>query len=406
MVSLIFGGLAAFLLAALPGKWAIERLKRLNMRQNISADAPEAHAGKQGTPTMGGLLILVAVTFPVLAYVWLTQLDEYRRPIDSLNLVAVLVLMLLFGAIGFLDDYRSAKRGKNLGLRAREKFLLQLAAALLFDAWVALASHPGVTSVVWVAPRTLLFGVPGIDLGGWYYVLAVPFIVGLSNATNFTDGLDGLASGVTFLICIALGGLIAISGAGGYHGLTAIGFFPAALAGALAGFLWWNAHPAKVFMGDTGSLALGAGLAGAAMISKQEMGLIVASLVCWAELISVMVLVTVFKWRRRTRGLEYAQQHRVFRKTPLHHHFEEMGWPETQVVTRFWIAAWVCAALALLWMQTDFLRSRGAELLCSAAPCVGAHGTTTGSRSPSPREEGRARRDRRLTYGPIDVRTY
>ena len=121
------------------------------------------------------------------------------------------------------------------------------------------------------------------------------------------------------------------------------------LAGALAGFLWWNAHPAKVFLGDTASLALGAGLAGAAMLGKQEIGLIVASLVCWAELISVMIQVSVFKYRKRKHGIEYAARIACFGRTPLHHHFEELGIPETQVVTRLWLAGAVCAALALLW---------------------------------------------------------
>ena len=127
------------------------------------------------------------------------------------------------------------------------------------------------------------------------------------------------------------------------------GYFTLALAGALAGFLWWNAPPAKMFMGDTGSLALGAALAGAALLAKREVPLIIASLVCWAELFSVMIQVTVFKWRKKTKGLEYARANRVFRRAPLHHHFEEAGWPETQVVLRFWIVSALCAGLALLW---------------------------------------------------------
>ncbi|HLV78769.1 MAG TPA: hypothetical protein VKT32_00770, partial [Chthonomonadaceae bacterium] len=181
-----------------------------------------------------------------------------------------------------------------------------------------------------------------VSLGNAYYLLAVLFIVGLSNATNITDGLDGLSSGLTILISLALAALLTPI----YPGLS---FYCVVLAGGLAGFLWWNAHPAQVFMGDTGSLALGAGLAGAAMLGKQEVGLIVAALVCWIELISVIVQVTVFKWRRRRYGLEYAKGHRVFRRTPLHHHFEEAGWPETAVVTRFWLVGALCAALSLLW---------------------------------------------------------
>lgn len=257
-----------------------------------------------------------------------------------------LILTLAFGAIGFADDFLSARRGKNLGLRAREKFAAQCLVAIGFALWLAKTAQPDLTTSVALTPSLTLgnvvIGENVVDLGFWYYPLAVLTIVGLSNATNFTDGLDGLSSGLAILISLALALLLAPISA-------SFGFFAAALAGALAGFLWWNAHPARVFMGDTGSLALGAALAGVALIGKQEIALIVASLVCWAELFSVIIQVLVFKWRRRQHGLEYAQTHRVFRRSPLHHHFEEVGWPETQVVLRFWIAGAVCAALALLW---------------------------------------------------------
>ncbi len=181
-----------------------------------------------------------------------------------------------------------------------------------------------------------------IALGWLYYPIALVFLVGLSNATNFTDGLDGLSSGVTILISLALAALV-------WTVRPDLGFFCVALAGALSGFLWWNAPPARVFMGDTASLALGAALAGAAHARQAGSGLIIASLVCWAELVSVIIQVSVFKYRRRKHGIEYARAHRVFRRTPLHHHFEELGVPETQVVIRFWLAGAVCAAVALLW---------------------------------------------------------
>ena len=174
-----------------------------------------------------------------------------------------------------------------------------------------------------------------------YYALAILFLVGLSNATNLTDGLDGLSSGVVIPICLALAALTAASTA------PALSTVMVSLAGALAGFLWWNAYPAKVFMGDTGSLALGAALAGTAIVAKCEVALIIASLVVWAELFSVIIQVGVFKIRRRQKGLEFAKAHRVFRRAPLHHHFEECGWPETQTVTRFWIISALCAGVAL-----------------------------------------------------------
>ncbi len=348
MISLVLGFVTAFLLTALPGRAAIATLRKIGARQNVSSDAPAAHTAKQGTPTMGGLLILGAFSVVVGAYIVLTQIGAHRHPDQDYTLLPLLLLTLAFGGIGFADDYLSARRGKNLGLRAREKFAAQCLAAGLFTLWLARGAQNGLTTSVALTPPlaigSALLEPRIVDFGGWYYALAIILMVGFSNATNITDGLDGLSSGLAILIALTLGALVAASA-------PALGFFAVALAGSLAGFLWWNAHPAKVFMGDTGSLALGAGLAGAALLGKQEVGLIVASLVCWASLISVIIQVTVFKWRKRKHGSEYARAHRVFRRTPLHHHFEEAGWPETQVVARFWLAGAVCAALALLWQR-------------------------------------------------------
>jgi phospho-N-acetylmuramoyl-pentapeptide-transferase len=348
MLSLVAGFVAAFLLAAVPGRTAIALLRRLGAKQTVSADAPTTHGVKQGTPTMGGLLILFAFTVTVLAYFVLTQPGAHRHPEQDYTLLPLLLLTLGFGAIGFADDYLSAKRGKNLGLRAREKFLAQCLVAIGFALWLAKTAQPGLTTNVALLPSSLGAVAPNasvVDFGWWYYPLAVLFVVGFSNATNITDGLDGLLSGLTILISLTLAALCAQSV------YPSLNLFAVALAGALLGFLWWNAHPAKVFMGDTASLALGAALAGVAIVGKQEVGLIVASLVCWAELISVMIQVSVFKWRKKRYGIEYARANRVFRRTPLHHHFEELGWPETQVVLRFWIAGALCAALALLWAR-------------------------------------------------------
>ena len=346
MLNLVLGFVCAFLLAALPGKWVIGRLQGLKATQNVSSDAPTSHGKKQGTPTMGGVLILFALTAVTLPYIVLTQLGAHRHPVQDYTLLPLLLMTLAFGAVGTLDDYLSLKRGKNLGLRAREKFAAQWIIGIVFLAWMHTVVPSGERTVVTLLPAqvTNALGAEAfnIALGGLYYPLALLFLVGLSNATNFTDGLDGLSSGVTILIALALAALV-------WTVQPALGFFCVALAGALCGFLWWNAHPARVFMGDTASLALGAGLAGAAMLGHQEVGLIVASLVCWAELVSVIIQVSVFKYRRRRHGLEYAKSHRVFRRTPLHHHFEELDVPETQVVIRFWLAGAVCAALALLW---------------------------------------------------------
>src|SRR5579871_1528800 len=346
MISLILGFLTAFLLSAVPGKAMIPLLTRLKAKQSISEDAPRTHTVKQGTPTMGGLMILLSLTVTTLVYFLTTQIGAHRHPVDDYTLLPLLILTLAFGAIGFLDDFLSARRGKNLGLKAREKFAAQCLIAFGFVFWLAATAKPLTTTMVTLSPSQVTNALGRdsltVDFGWAYYAFALLFLVAFSNATNFTDGLDGLSSGITILMCLALAALVWVMA-------PALGFYCVAFAGATAGFLWWNAHPAKVFMGDTCSLAIGAGLAGAAILGKQEIGLIIASLVCWAELISVMIQVSVFKWRRQRHGLEYAKAHRIFRRTPLHHHFEELGWPETAVVTRFWIAGAVCAALALLW---------------------------------------------------------
>lgn len=343
MPSLVFAFLASFLLSALPGKRLITRLRQLRAGQNISEDAPQTHSVKQGTPTMGGLLILFAITVVMLVYVGFFDVDNHRHLLSDFRMVPLLVLTLGFGFIGLLDDYLSLKRGKNMGLRARDKFLAQCLIAALFVLWLALTAPAGFTLVT-LSPIQL-GPFYQIDLKAAYYLFALLLIVGLSNATNFADGLDGLTAGLNLITALALAVLVTVSS----HELA---FYCVAMAGALGGFLWWNGHPARIFMGDTASLALGAGLAGAALMGKQEIGLIVASLVCWAELVSVIVQVLVFKYLRRRYGLAYAQTHRVFRRTPLHHHFEELGWPETQVVLRFWLVGLLCAALALLWRFT------------------------------------------------------
>jgi len=254
-------------------------------------------------------------------------------------LLPVFLLTISFALIGFADDFLSMLRGKNLGLTAPQKFAAQCLVAIGFVFWLGRTAQPIATQVQW-APSAIL--TPPLDLGPAYYLTAVLFLVGLSNATNITDGLDGLAGGVTFLICVAAAALTWMS----HPGLSLLTM---ALAGGLLGFLWWNAHPAKVFMGDTGSLPIGALLAGVALAGKQEVGIILASLLCWAELVSVIVQVTVFKLRRRSKGLEYAKANRVFLRTPLHHHFEEMKVPETAIVSRFWVAGAVLVVIALLW---------------------------------------------------------
>lgn len=340
----VFAFVLAFSVAALVGQWVIPRLRALGVRQNVSEDAPATHRAKQGTPTMGGVLVLIA-----LGSVWF--LSEagllggapagVPGGVSRMHLRALMLLTLAFGVIGLADDYLSMRRGKNLGLRAREKLAAQFLIAAGFAGYLYATAQEGWTTFVELMPSQLTAPF-AVDLGIWYYPLACVFLVALSNATNITDGLDGLSGGLTLLVCLALSALVGTL-------FPACAVFTMGLAGGIAGFLWWNAHPAQVFMGDTGSLALGAALGGVGLLGKQEVGLIVASLVCWAELLSVVVQVLVFQYRRRTRGLEYAKAHRFFRRAPLHHHFEEVGWAETQVVFRFYLLGAFCASLALLW---------------------------------------------------------
>jgi phospho-N-acetylmuramoyl-pentapeptide-transferase len=223
-----------------------------------------------------------------------------------------------------LDDYLIATRGKNLGLRAREKLALQFIFATAFVVFLYVTAVPGRTTVVRLWNE--------VDFGAVYYAAGVLFIVALSNAVNFMDGLDGLAAGVCCMVALALAATV--YGASGYAWLP---MFGGALSGACAGFLWFNAHPAQVFMGDTGSLAMGAAIAGMAMMGKAEGAVQLYSVVPWCALFSVIVQVSVFKYRARRYGMEYAKSHRVFRRTPIHHHFEELGWPETRIVHRFWL---------------------------------------------------------------------
>ncbi|MCS6776985.1 MAG: phospho-N-acetylmuramoyl-pentapeptide-transferase [Chloroherpetonaceae bacterium] len=342
----VFAFVLAFGVAALSGRWAIPRLRTLGVRQNVSEDAPATHRTKQGTPTMGGVLVLIA-----LGSVWLLSETGLLGGapaggpvfggVPRVHLRALMLLTLAFGMIGLADDYLSMRRGRNLGLRAREKLAAQFLIAAGFAWYLYATAQEGLTTFVELAPAQLATPF-AVDLGIWYYPVAGVFLVALSNATNITDGLDGLSGGLTLLVCLALSALVSTL-------FPAYAVFTMGLAGGIAGFLWWNAHPAQVFMGDTGSLALGAALGGVALLGKQEVALIVASLVCWAELLSVVVQVLVFQYRRRTRGLEYARTHRFFRRAPLHHHFEEIGWAETQVVFRFYLLGAVCAGLALLW---------------------------------------------------------
>lgn len=316
----------ALLVCLAIGGPCIEWLRKIGAKQTVSADAPERHSTKQGTPTMGGLIILAGFGTGLGIHM---LLRKEHAALDGVIFFAA----ASFGAIGFLDDLLIARRGKNLGLRAREKLALQFVAAAIFVAGMrAIAptvpfplEHPG-------EPFGIRLGAIG---GGALFVVGM---VAFANAVNFADGLDGLAAG-----------LLAVMAGAAATGLLAQHPLFGALAGACLGFLWFNGHPARVFMGDTGSLALGGAAAAIALTTGSPwQRFLIGSLPVWAILGSVIIQVSVFKARRWRHGLEYARSHRVFRRTPLHHHFEELGLPETRIVTRFWIVTAVCCAVAAI----------------------------------------------------------
>jgi phospho-N-acetylmuramoyl-pentapeptide-transferase len=259
------------------------------------------------------------------------------------------------GAIGFLDDYLKIVRGKSQGLVARGKLAGQISFGLALG--IVLLAAPLTSIAPTTSTQLPVFKYVLLVLPWYLYIPFVTVVVtGSSNAVNITDGLDGLAAGLTaiaagaFAVFAYLFGRVDAARYLGVLHLTGAGeltIFCGALAGASLGFLWFNAHPAQVFMGDTGALAIGGALGTVAILLKAEFLLLLAGGVFVAEALSVMIQVLVYRWHRRARGKEYADAHRVFRMAPLHHHFEKLGWPEPLVVTRFYILGVLCAAIAL-----------------------------------------------------------
>ena len=351
-----FRSAAAFVTALLVsfifGPIIIRRLRAMAVHQVVREGTPDSHAGKGTTPTMGGLIILVASVLPVL--LWARLSNQY--------VILAVLTMAWMGAIGFLDDYlklRQKRAGeKNRGLVERYKLAGQVTCGIGLGLWLWLAplsSLPGASTTLPFFKYILI--VPASAGLAWLYVLWVTFILtGFSNAVNLTDGLDGLASGLMAIAVLTLALFAYVAGrvdTSEYlqifylKGAGELTVFCGAVVGACIGFLWYNAHPAQVFMGDTGSLALGGALGAIAILLKSEFLLLIVGAVFVAETTSVIIQRSVFKYRKRRFGLEYAQKNRVFRRAPLHHHFEMLGWPESQVVIRFWILGVLCAILAL-----------------------------------------------------------
>ncbi|CAN8142156.1 phospho-N-acetylmuramoyl-pentapeptide-transferase [uncultured Thiomicrorhabdus sp.] len=328
----IMSVLTALLLSFLIGPAMIRWLTRLKCGQAIRSDGPQTHLANRGTPTMGGTMILFSVAVAVI--LWGDLTNHY--------LLIITLTMLGFGAIGFWDDYKKVVYRDPNGMSARMKLFLQsligfIAAYSLF----ALATVPAETDLLIPYMKDTV-----IHLGAWTILLSYFVIVGTSNAVNLTDGLDGLAIMPTVMISGALGVFAYLSGNAVFSdylnipyipGASEVTIFAAALAGAGLGFLWFNAHPAQVFMGDVGSLAIGASLGVMAIAVKQESILVIMGGVFVAETISVILQVGSYKLRKK----------RIFLTAPLHHHFEQKGWHESQVIVRFWIITIILVLIGL-----------------------------------------------------------
>ncbi len=328
----ILGVLTALVISFVVGPFMIERLTRYKIGQTVRDDGPQSHLSKAGTPTMGGALILVAVTVAVLLWARL----------DNRYVWIVLLTTLAFGLVGLVDDYRKLVLRDPRGLPARWKYFWQsvfgLGAALAF---YLTAESPVETQLIVPFIKDLV-----IDLGPGFVVLAYFVIVGSSNAVNLTDGLDGLAILPTVLVAGALGIFAYVSGHAylaryllipHLPGVGELTIFCAALVGAGLGFLWFNAYPAQVFMGDVGALALGAALGSVAVAVRQELVLFIMGGLFVVETVSVILQVASFKLTGR----------RIFRMAPLHHHFELKGWPEPRVIVRFWIITVILVLIGL-----------------------------------------------------------
>ena len=336
----------ALFLSFAAGPFIVRRLTALKVGQIVRTDGPATHLGKRGTPTMGGLIILLATVVPTVLW----------AELDNRFVLVALLATVWMGAIGFVDDYLKIVQRRPRGLVARYKmagqitFGLALGFLLLAFPWTGTVLPPSATTVPF-------FKYVFVVMWPAVYILFVTFIVtGSSNAVNLTDGLDGLAAGLSAIAALTFAAFAYLLGrvdSSEYlkvfylPGAGELAVFCASLMGACIGFLWFNAHPAKVFMGDTGSLAIGGAFGTVAILLKAEFLLAIIGGVFVMEALSVMVQTSVFKLRRRRYGLEYAKQHRVFRMAPLHHHFEQLGWHESTVVTRFYIMGILRALLAL-----------------------------------------------------------
>jgi phospho-N-acetylmuramoyl-pentapeptide-transferase len=344
----MFASLTSLFLCILLGPWLIRKLREFQIGQHIREDGPKSHQRKAGTPTMGGVLIIISIVLPTLlwadlryAYVWIALFG-----------------LLSFGVIGFIDDYAKVMNKRNLGLTAKRKLGLQMLVAAAITGVLAVMQYYGAYTTTLNVPFLKQFqpdllihaamSNPITYVLGFlpFYLFFVLVVVGSSNAVNITDGLDGLAIG---LMVISAGALTVLAYTSGnrefanYLQLTRnprtaeLTIFCGSMTGASLGFLWWNSHPADIFMGDVGSLSLGGAIGVVAVLIKQEILLIFIAGMFVIEMLSVILQVGSFKLRKK----------RIFKMAPIHHHFEALGWQESKIIARFWIAGLVLSLFAL-----------------------------------------------------------
>jgi phospho-N-acetylmuramoyl-pentapeptide-transferase len=329
-----FAALTALLISFILGPWLIERMHRIKIGQFIREEGPKSHQQKAGTPTMGGILINVAILIPTI--LWADILNPY--------IWIILFVTFAYATIGFFDDYLKLARKRNLGLTAKQKFTAQFGVALL--AGLAIAYLPSIHNNYSTVLTFPFLARVVLNLGVLYIPFIMIVIVGASNAVNLTDGLDGLAIGSTLIAAATYAVLTYAAGHFRIADYLRIAWVPqtgelavfcGAMVGASLGFLWFNAHPAEIFMGDVGSLALGGAIGCLAVMIKQEILLVLVGGLFVIEALSVIIQVASFKLTGR----------RIFKMSPIHHHFELSGWKETKVVVRFWIIAIMFAMLSL-----------------------------------------------------------
>jgi len=343
-----YASLTALLLSLLVGPWLVRVLKQFQIGQYVREDGPQSHQSKAGTPTMGGVLINLCIIVPTLLW----------SDLGNVFVWVVLGVTAAFAGIGFWDDYQKVRQRKNLGLTGRTKFLFQILVSFIFGVVLIFFSARGLYSTTLTFPFFKRFR-PDFLISDflpriWTYPFAfLPFLlfvvlilVGCSNAVNLTDGLDGLAIGCVLIAASALTVLTYVAGHAVFSEYLDVEHLPhvgeltifcGSMVGSSLGFLWYNAYPAEIFMGDVGSLALGGAIAAVAVIIKQELLLPFIGGIFVIEALSVIIQVASFKLRGK----------RVFRMAPIHHHFELEGWKESKIIARFWIAALVFALLAL-----------------------------------------------------------